>query len=86
MALKVSNKINSELKFLHRKNKFLTLALRRLLCNALIQPHFDYTSSTWYLNLTQKMENIQITQNNCSQYCLQLDKMAHNPELLVKIT
>ena len=34
----------------------------------------------------KKMENIQITQNNCSQYCLQLDKMAHNPELWVKIT
>ena len=35
MALKVTNKINSRLEFLHRKNKFLTLALRRLLCNAL---------------------------------------------------
>ena len=36
MALKVINKINSRLKFLHRKNKFLNSALRRLLCNALI--------------------------------------------------
>ena len=35
MALKLINKINSRLKFLHRKNKFLTPALRRLLCNAL---------------------------------------------------
>ena len=67
MALKVINKINSRLKFLHRKNKFLTPALRRLLCNALIQPHFDYASSGWYPNLTQKMKNkIQITQNNAS--------------------
>ena len=46
MALKVINKINSRLKFLHRKNKFLTPALRRLLCNALIQPHLDYASPT----------------------------------------
>ena len=75
MALKVINKINSRLKFLHRKNKFLTPALRRL-CNALIQPHFDYASSVWYPNLTQKMKNkIQITQNKCIQYCLQLDKI-----------
>ena len=57
MALKVINKINSRLKFLHRKNKFLTPALRRLLCNALIQPHFDYASSAWYPKLTQKMKN-----------------------------
>ena len=78
MALKVINKINSRLKFLNRKNKFLTPALRRLLCNALIQPHFDYASSAWYPNLTQKMKNkIQITQNKCIRYCLQLDKMTH---------
>ena len=61
MALKVINKINSRLKFLHRKNKFLTPALRRLLCNALIQLHFNYALSAWYANLIQKMENkIQI--------------------------
>ena len=40
MALKVIDKINLGFKFLHRKNKFLTLALSRLLCNALIQPSF----------------------------------------------
>ena len=38
MALKVINKIKSKRRFLHRKNKFLIPALRRLLCNALIQP------------------------------------------------
>ena len=53
MAQNVTNKIKSGLKFLHRKNKFLTPVLRRLLCNALIQPHFDYTSSAWHPNLTQ---------------------------------
>ena len=40
MALDVVNKINNELTFLYRKNSFLTPALRRLLCNALIQPPF----------------------------------------------
>ena len=39
MALKVVNKINGKLKFLFRKNKFVTLKLRRMLCNVLIQPH-----------------------------------------------
>ena len=51
MALKVIDKINGRLKFLWRKHKFLTPSLRRLLCNALIQPHFDYAISAWYPNL-----------------------------------
>ena len=52
MALKRINKINSTLTFLHRKKKFLTPALRRLLFNALIQPHFDYALSDWCPKLT----------------------------------
>ena len=45
IALKVINKINLRLNILHSKNKFLTSALRRLLCNVLIQPQFDYAPS-----------------------------------------
>ena len=48
MALKALNKMNGKLKFLYHKNKFLTPALRRMLCNARIQPHCDYACSTWY--------------------------------------
>ena len=74
MALKGINQINSRLKFLYRKKTNFTPALRRLLCNALIQPHLDYTLSAWYPNLTPKIKNkIQITQNKCIWYCLQLD-------------
>ena len=36
MALKVMNKINNRLKFLYRKNRYLTPYLKPLLCNALI--------------------------------------------------
>ena len=54
MALNVINKVNSKLRFLYRNKSFLNPQLRRLMCNALIQPHFDYASSTWYLNLTEK--------------------------------
>ena len=42
MATKVLSLVNSRLKFLYWKQKFLTLPLRRLLCNALIQPHYNY--------------------------------------------
>ena len=65
MALKVINKINGKLKFLYRKNKFLTPELR-LLCNALIQLHFDYVCPAWYPNLSEKTKNkIQFMQNKC---------------------
>ena len=49
-------------------------ALRHLLHNALIQPHFDYALSTWYPNLTTKLIN-QTNQNKCMHFCLQLDKL-----------
>ena len=71
MALSVINKINNKLKFFYRKNRFLTPTLRRLFCNALIQPHFDYTCSAWYPNLTKKLKNrIETSQNKCIRFCL----------------
>ena len=72
MTLSVINKINNKLKFL------LTPALRRLLCDVLIPPHFDYACSAWYPNLTTKLKNrIQTSQNKCIRFWLQLDKMTH---------
>ena len=56
MALKALNKINGKLKFLYSKNKFLTPTLCRMLCNAIIQPHFDYACSAWYPNLNEKLK------------------------------
>ena len=80
MALNVVNKINNKLKFLYRKNNFLVPSPRRLLCNALIQPHFDYACSAWYPNLTKKLKpTIQTTQSKCIRFCLQLDKLKDIP-------
>ena len=78
MALHVIHKINNKLKFLYRKNDFLTPTLKRLLCNALTQPHFDYACSAWYPNLSKKLKHrIQTTQNKCMRFCLRLDKLKH---------
>ena len=78
MAHKVISNVNARLKFLHPNNKYLTPNPRRLLCYALIQPHFDYTCSAWYPNLSRKLKNtIQTSQNKCFGFCLQLDKMSH---------
>ena len=78
MALKVINKINGKLKFIYRKNRYLTKELCRMPCNALIQPHFDYACPAWYPNLNEKTKKkIQIMQNKCIRFCLKLNKMHH---------
>ena len=71
MALNVFSKINTHLKFLYWKDKFLSPQSRRLLCNALIQPHFDYACSVWYPNLNKKFKTkLQTLQNKCGCFCL----------------
>ena len=71
VALKTIKRINQKLKFLYRKNRFLTPEPRRLLCNAIMQPHFNYACSAWYPNLTQKLKKkLQVMQNKCIRFCL----------------
>ena len=78
MALKVIQKINGRIKFLWRKHKFFTPPLKRLLCNALIQPNFDYFRSAWYPNLHKKLsDKLQIYQNKCIRFCLSLGNRSH---------
>ena len=73
MAINVINKINSRLKFLYRQDKILNKPLRRLLCNAMIQPFFDYACSAWYFNLNQNIKRrLQSAQNKCIRFCLKL--------------
>ena len=47
MAPRVTEKINSRLKFLYGRNGFLDAPLSRFLCNAIIQLHFDYACTAW---------------------------------------
>ena len=73
MALYVINKINNRLKFLYRQEKFLNKSLRRLLCNAMIQPFFDYACTAWYPSLNQNLKNrLQAIQNKCIKFCLKI--------------
>ena len=76
MALNISHKVNSHLKFLHRHPP---PPFRRLLCNALTQPLFDYACKAWFPNLSKKQRlRLQGTQNKCMRFCLQLNKMVKN--------
>jgi len=72
-AESVLSKINNKLRFLYRKQKFLDKDIRRLLCNALIQPHYDLACSSWFPLLTENLKKrLQISQNKCIRFCLNL--------------
>ena len=49
MPLKVINNINGTLKFLYRKNRFISPEVLRMRCNVLIQSDFDYACPVGYL-------------------------------------
>ena len=75
MALNIVSKINNKPNFFYR---FLTPALRHLLCNALMQPYFDYACTAWYANLTKKLKHRSYSnQNSCIRFCSQLYKLKH---------
>ena len=65
MATHVINKVNSRLRFLYRQNKFLNIPLCRLVCNAMMQPFFDYAYKAWYPNLNKNFKNCLKT--SCSE-------------------
>ena len=77
MTINVIHKIINKLKFLYRYF-FLPPKLRRLLCNALIQPDFHYACSAWYPNLTKKLKHgIGTNKSKCMHFSLQFDKLKH---------
>ena len=68
MAFRVIDQINSKLKFFNKNNRFLGVPLRRLLFNALVQPHFDYAYAAWYPNLTKKLKDkLKVTKKQIRQ-------------------
>ena len=78
MASKVLKKINAKLKFLYCQRRYLTPVYKRLLCNALIQPHFDYGWSSWFLLLKKNLKlKLQKAQNKCICFCLNLPRRSH---------
>lgn len=69
IASSVIKKVNSRLKFLYRQGYFLNASLRQMLCNSLIQCHFDYASASWYSGLTNHFKKrLQIVQNKVVRF------------------
>ena len=78
MARRVLKKINTKLNFLWRQSNYWNYSLRRLLCNALIQPHFDYGCTSWYPLLSKALKTkLQIPQIKFIRFCLELPPRGH---------
>ena len=78
MTMKSLKKINAKLQFLYRQSKFLNPKLRRLLCNSLIQPRFDYLCVSWYSLVSKKIrKKILITQIKAIRFCLKVNSRYH---------
>ena len=49
-----------------------------MLCNTLIQPHYDFACCSWYPNLPKSLKvKLQTAQNSCKRYCLGLEDRTH---------
>ena len=54
---------------MYRQNHCLNMELRKLLCNALVQCHFDYASSSWYNGISKQLKNrLQVVQNKVVRF------------------
>ena len=78
MANHAISKISNKLKFLYRQKKFISQVIRRDLCVALLQCHFDYCCMAWYPALTEKTKHkFQTAQNRIVRYILNLPSRSH---------
>ena len=74
MVIHFKNKIDLRLTFTYRQKRFLNVPLRRLLCNAMIQPFFAYACNAWYPNVSKKLKMcLPAAQNKCIKVGLKLN-------------
>ena len=57
MAKFALKKINGKTKFIYMHSRYLLYPLKRMLCNSLIQTHFDFACCAWYLDLSMSLKN-----------------------------
>ena len=78
MARMILKKVNGKKKFFHRQSRYLSYPLQRMLCNTLIQPHYDFPCCSQYPNLSISLKiKLQTIHNSCIKYCLGLKGRSH---------
>ena len=69
---------HTRLKFMYRHRNSLGKMSRQLLSSALIQPHFDYAATSWYMGSTEHLKNkLQVTQNKVVRFILNKPPRQH---------
>ena len=78
MGTKVVKIVNQRTKFMGRVSSFVNPQALRTLSGALIQPHFDYASTSWYSNTSVSLKTkLQTSQNKLIRLLLGLGPMTH---------
>ena len=74
----ILSKCSARLKCIYRHGKSLNEKSRKLLFSALVQCHFGYSASSWYMSLTKKLkQSLQIAQNKMVRFILNLGPRSH---------
>ena len=78
IAISVVKKATSRLKFLYRHRDHLDFMSRKILAQALILSHFDYSVGAWYMSLSKKhQKSLQVAQNRTVRFVLDLGPRSH---------
>ena len=78
MGLSVVKKVNKCLKFLYRNSEYCSSKERKMLCQSLCQPHFDYACNVWYRSMSKCLKlKLQTAQNKLIRYVLDYDSRHH---------
>ncbi len=71
-------KYTGRIKSMYRQAGCLPTAIKKTLCQSLVQCHTDYAISSWYAAMTQKAKNkLQIVQNKLVRFIRDLQPRTH---------
>ncbi len=74
----VVKKCNGRIKFLYRQAGCLPTAIKKTLCQSLVQSHIDNAISSWYPAMTRRAKNkLQTIQNKMVRFILDLQPRTH---------
>ena len=82
MAKRALKKLMEKTKFRYRQKRYLSYHLKRMLCNSLTQPHFDFACYARYPYLSMSLKNkLQTAQKACIRFCLGMERRSHKNNL-----
>ena len=74
----VMKKVHAKISFLYRQASFFDLKTKKMLCAALVLPHFDYSICSWYTSLNKyHQKKLQVAQNKIVRFILNYHPRTH---------